>query len=52
MNLIDWIILLIIAEAVYLAVRTLRSGKKRGCSGYCRACPYHCSVQRTKKEIR
>ena len=49
MNIFDWLILLMIAAAVFFAVRTLRNEKKNGCGKTCAGCPHHCAMEKERK---
>ena len=46
MNIWDWIIILLIAAAVFGAVRNIRNGKRSGCHEGCAGCPYHCEMKK------
>ena len=49
MNIFDWLILLIIAAAVFFALRSLWGRKNRGCCDSCAGCPYHCARERKQE---
>ena len=46
MNIADLLILILIAAAVFFAVRTLRSGKDLKCGGGCAGCPVNCRIRK------
>ncbi len=48
MGLWDIVILLAVASAALLAVRSVRKGRNRGCSCGCSGCPSAASCERKK----